>query len=690
MKKLITILCVIPLLVYGGNGELKRALEYFNAGHYDKALAIYSNESNLKETNLIRYAICLQETGHLDESENLYSAIYRDYSDVDSVRLLYSEVLLKNNAPEKALEVLSGCKVKSEKYNELFSSCNFSIKNKTLFSRAEIVETDVNPKGPLFGLAAYRDGFLTSVVKDGQYTVGYVDYYANEVHTIEPLKIFSTADFDGAIYVGNPSISDNGTLYFSASGSKDLYYNKNKTEKKGFNNKGENRLKLFTGEYSSDKISGSKALPFCINEYNYVSPFIVGDKLYFASDMLGGFGGYDLYVVQKLEKGWSAPKNLGNAINTPGDEMFPYVDGDDFYFSSTGHQGYGGADIFYSNGESKPINLGFGVNSSKDDFSFIKSVKDGEFFFISNRSNSYGLDQVFHVKSLTLSNVQVVSCIDKISNEVITIESIKRIDDNGSSFVQMSDENALLGTTFDTPLSGDYQYEFNSIGYQLVTVEGDVFDKSYALDQLLFTPNFSGRLFNSITGEVMAGAKIVAYDKEGNVLKSTVSDINGDWYLAAPDEAGVIIVIENENFQSDTLIASEWVGKKGMNHIQPSAEKGTKIEIRNIYFEYGKALITPESYYILDNILNFLNSNPGVIIELSAHTDSRGSNNANLGLSQKRAQTAFDYLVARGIDKSRLVAKGYGETMPVNKCLDNVECNEEEHQLNRRVEMKVL
>jgi outer membrane protein OmpA-like peptidoglycan-associated protein len=128
----------------------------------------------------------------------------------------------------------------------------------------------------------------------------------------------------------------------------------------------------------------------------------------------------------------------------------------------------------------------------------------------------------------------------------------------------------------------------------------------------------------------------------------------------------------------------------GELQMEPAIAKNTVIKIPNIYFDYDKATLRPESFKVLAQIIDFLNDNPSIRVEMSAHTDARGSDPYNLKLSQKRAESTVKYLIEHGIDAKRLVPKGYGETKILNQCKNGVKCSEEDHEFNRRVEMKVL
>jgi len=128
----------------------------------------------------------------------------------------------------------------------------------------------------------------------------------------------------------------------------------------------------------------------------------------------------------------------------------------------------------------------------------------------------------------------------------------------------------------------------------------------------------------------------------------------------------------------------------GLESLLLRAVKNTVIKIPNIYFDYDKASIRDESIPVLKNIVTYLNDNPNIRVELSAHTDARGSDWYNLKLSDRRAQSTVKYLVDAGIDKSRLIPKGYGEKKILNQCKNGVTCKDEGHEFNRRVELKVL
>lgn len=342
--------------------------------------------------------------------------------------------------------------------------------------------------------------------------------------------------------------------------------------------------------------------------------------LYYASDMPGGQGGVDIWYSELQSDGtWSAPQNAGNQINTTGDEMFPAVEGDDLYFSSTGHIGMGGLDIFRVKGAkssfSKPINMGYPVNSASDDFAFVNSMDDDNHtmgYLSSNRLGGVGSDDIY---SFTLTK-------PRLNIELITIVKDKK------------------------------------------------------------------------TGDILVQSVVMLYDQK-NVVARGSTDNNGSINFDLDKGIAYKVYGEKEGYMADSALVSAVFPKQDTTirvtlNLQPVNKVGEKFVLENIYYDFDKHNIRPDAALILDKLVATMRNNPTLKIELSSHTDSRGSDSYNMKLSQKRAQSAVDYIVSKGIDRERMVAKGYGETRLVNQCANGVKCTPEEHQANRRTEVEVL
>jgi len=382
------------------------------------------------------------------------------------------------------------------------------------------------------------------------------------------------------------------------------------------------RLEIYVADYNND--SWTHIRPFQYNnadEYSVGHPALspCGKMLYFASDMPGGFGGTDIYFSLLNDDGsWSKPQNAGGIINTEGKEVFPYVaENGHLFFSSNGHPGMGGLDIFEAVGSKNkwayPQNLKHPFNSPKDDFSIVFTKEHKMGYLSSDREGGKGGDDIYRFELLPPRNLTIVT---------VTKEKIDA-------------EKAL-------PLGN-------------VTLE--YLNKSNNTTET-FTTNAEGK--HIISGNCNEELKITA-ERYGFLTDYKVINTTCVSYL---DTMFVELIL-------DKII----IGK-------PYA-------IKNIFYNFDKHYIRDDAKPELDNIVNIMLENPKINIELGSHTDSRGTHAYNNWLSQKRAESAVAYIVSRGIDPSRITAKGYGETELVNACADGVKCSDEAHQMNRRTEFRI-
>ena len=345
-------------------------------------------------------------------------------------------------------------------------------------------------------------------------------------------------------------------------------------------------VEIFTSQRSEAKWSAPVKLEITADTLSaYGDPAVSpdGNWLYFSSDMPGGQGGKDLWRINLKERVGSL-ENLGDVINTPGDERFPYVRSDSvLYFSSNGLAGMGGLDIYRAtltpSGGWNVENMGWPMNSSYDDFGI--TFGDGESgFFSSNRNDARGYDHIYSfVKpelKITISGYVLDRDEEPVPNAVIRI-----VGDDGSN-------QKAIGKT-------DGTFQFN--------------------------------LQRGVKYVMMAGAK---------------------GYMNGKQEFVSDMAEEDAEYAVDFILAAM---------TKPQV-------IENIFYDFDKATLRPESKTALDSMVMILKDNPQIVIEMASHTDRWGNDNYNLKLSDRRAQSVVDYLIAAGIDPSRLRPKGYGETRP--------------------------
>ena len=388
-----------------------------------------------------------------------------------------------------------------------------------------------------------------------------------------------------------------------------------------------------------------------------------GQWLYFCSNMPGGLGGYDIWRIRLTTSGVGGVENLGAPINTPGNEMFPtFRPNGDLYFSSDGHEGMGGLDIY------------------------IAKIISNEELEISNYDNPASPDNT--VESNHNSSFLISNSLFKISHPGYPLNS--QGDDFGMTFEGLKNQGFFSSNRGDGK-GWDHIYSFYNPEI-IQTVTGWVYEQDgYELPQ--------GQVY-------MVG-------NDGTNMKLSVK---GDGSFTQEIKAGVDYVFLGTckgflNHQEQLRV--EPVTKSEEYTLQfPLASITAPVLIDNIFYDFDKATLRPESTEALDQLVKLLNENPHVTIELSAHTDYKGSNEYNERLSQRRAESVVKYLIEHGIASDRLTPKGYGEEKPKTirrkltekypflkendvlteefvKTLDE-EQQEQCNQLNRRTEFRVL
>ena len=305
-----------------------------------------------------------------------------------------------------------------------------------------------------------------------------------------------------------------------------------------------------------------------------------GEWLYFVSDMPGGIGGFDIWRCKLLGKDLGAPENLGEPINTPGDEMFPtFRPNGDLYFSSDGHPGLGGLDIFVFK-DGKVEHLGFPMNSQGDDFGMTFEGKRNQGYFCSNRGDTRGYDHIY-----SFFNPEIVQ-----------------------------------------------------------TVKGWVYEQD---------------------GYELTAAQVYMVGDDGTNLKLSVRGDGSFTQEIKPNVDYVLLATCKGYLNHQEQLRVEPVTKSEEYVLQfPLANISAPVLIDNIFYDFDKATLRPESATALDELIQLLNENPNITIELSAHTDYKGSDQYNEGLSQRRAESVVNYLIEHGITSDRLMPKGYGEGKP--------------------------
>ena len=373
-----------------------------------------------------------------------------------------------------------------------------------------------------------------------------------------------------------------------------------------------------------------------------------GKILYFVSDRKEGFGGHDIYYSVINEKGkFEKAVNIGSAINTEYDEdgVFMMPDGKTMYFSSRGHGGIGGYDVFKTtleNGQwSKPVNVGIPINTPDNDVFFVLSANGRHAYYGSASQKGYGGQDIYRITILGPEKQPLCNTEDQLlamaANPISNLKTEGAVDAKGPKMA------LLKGVITDAKTNAVLEASIDLIDNEKNQVLATFKSNSSTGRYLVTLP--AGRNYG------------IAVRKEGYLFHSEnfIIDINADYVEYVKDVA------------------------------LKKVEIGSVIVLRNIFFDFDKATIRPESANELDRLIKLLTENPTLKIELGSHTDSKGSDEYNMKLSDSRSQSVVSYLISKGIGADRLVAKGYGETKPID-----TNDTDEGRQNNRRTEFKIL
>lgn len=553
----------------------------------------------------------------------------------------------------------------------------------------------------------------TYTTSNDSYTVGYYAHTFKQdksaINTAEP------APFDSKI---NTKFHD-GPATFNKEQTMIIFtrnnYNKWFPKK---DDKNVTRLKLYISFKDEKTGQWGKVteFPFNSDAYSVGHPALShdGKTLYFSSDMPGGKGGSDLYKSTFKNGKWSKPVNLGSKINTPGNELFPYVDEKDvLYFSSNGHPGLGGLDLFKFD-KDEVTHLNYPISSKKDDFGIVLWDKGKKGFLSSNRDFG-GFDDDIYMFTAVNSIMLEGTIRDKVTLRELPGATISLMDNSGKLIASTQADSA-----------GQYQLELDfDEYYQISAARRNYFDTTEAFTTVnirdkevrhdLYMWNkidvaLVGLVTDRETGEPIDSVHVIIKEKNTNKELFSLHTLSNGVFremleeLRMKDSIAFNIYLAKPNYLARNIPFSSVVADtvvnlhKRLDLVMDKIKVGTDIgkifNLNPIYFDLGKWDIREDAAAELDKMVEVMNENKGIVIELGAHTDCRGSASSNLSLSDKRAKASAEYIVSKGISEDRIYGKGYGESRLINHCgcegSKVVRCSEDEHALNRRTEFVVV
>ncbi|MCB0594609.1 MAG: OmpA family protein [Lewinellaceae bacterium] len=590
-----------------------------------------------------------QRLNKSDQSIRWYQIAYDNQFGVDALKE-YAYALKRAERYEEAMRAFKdlGIEIGSPyEYRREISACQIALGWKALPPEYEVEVLSFNTGNADYSPVVYKDNQLVissdRSASEGDDTYNWTGNAFSDLFLVD-LKSNSVTGFDNNLNTEN----NEGTVAFNKDYS-EVYFTRCYS-----NIKYEDAYcKLMASEGNGNSWSVPQPLPFIEEGVNYVHPSLSadGNTLYFSSDHPDGWGGYDIYFAERQGDGaWGLPQLLSRSVNTPGDEKFPFIDGDTLYFASDSHTGMGGLDIFrsymLSNGSWAPAyNLKAPINSGGDDFGYVidynapkpKGVLQVG-YFTSTREDGIGGDDIYRFTKVIPPEPPVVEVPEEIE-------------------------------------------------YKLI-LEGYVLEKIYNNPT---DPNSKVLGRKPLPGSEVA----IRFNKQKETV--TVGE-DGMFRLELEENTDYGFLASRENYlNNDAAFSTVGIGRDPNNPVQTFEIEivldkiflDKEITLENIYYDFDKWDIRNDAKPTLDELTRNLKLNPDIRIQLGSHTDCRGTTRYNEDLSQKRAQSAVDYLIANGIDPSRLVARGYGESQPEVDCLC-ARCTEDEHQANRRTTFKII
>lgn len=509
-----------------------------------------------------------------------------------------------------------------------------------------------------------------------------------------------------------------------------IYFSSNNLNHKNKPTNGIVRIKIYRGKWDGRKIRGIEELNFNGNDFSCAHPSVNADGslLYFSSDRPGGFGGTDLYCVPIHADGSPGTvQNLGNEVNTPGNEYFPFVHQKEriLFFSSDGHLGFGGLDNFYCKLDHSlkafgVHNLGKGINSSQDDFAFVVNEDQTKGFFSSNRYGGTGGDDIY--RFIQRSPIRTFSEVKGVITDANTGLPLKNV------MVLAKDKNGYILDSIYTFADGTYTLKLDEsnkdfilqsskIGYLESETDVSLISQDTIMPDLQVTPIpayfVTGIIQDADSKSACEGVKVTVKDRKTGGIYTAISDSSGMFRTEVIPEfnygdlAKLEVMLEKSGYVTITKTVEQNLGFSNeifltgeqtvqLNKIVVGKTNLAEVLVLNpIYFDYRKWAIRSDAALELDKIIRIMQDNPTMIIELASHTDTRGETKENQVLAQKRAEASAAYIVSKGIASNRIRAKGYGEGQPkVSDAAIKAEPKWEEqehlHQLNRRTEFIIV
>ncbi|SDJ40003.1 WD40-like Beta Propeller Repeat [Flavobacterium glycines] len=704
MKRIYLLLIVFSIqFTQAQSQDLKRAKRLFDRTYYSEAIPLYESiiTTNRSFEVVKNLADSYYNTNNYANAQRQYRLLISRFPEAATAEYYfkYSQTLKASGNYEEANKVLRDyfLSTKNQKAIENLDKDNLVLENiSALGNRYNIKNMTINTSNSEFGAVTYGHELIFSAVNNRPNIFGKVYKWNNESYLdlmsvslknpkIDSIKNFSV-ELNTPLHEANAVFTKDGkTVYFTRNNSKD-----------GIRVKNENKvstLQIFRAELVDGKWRNITALPFNSDNYSVEHPALSNDgkTLYFASDMPGSLGSFDIYSVSILGSDYGTPKNLGPTINTDKKEQFPFVSKDNkLYFSSNGHAGYGFLDVFVSEirkGEfTTPLNVGLPINSGYDDFSFVIDSDTQQGYFASNRKGGKGADDIYEINEI--QPLLVENCMQYIAGVITDVDSKLPL---AQTKVILQDANKKEVQSVITSIDGSFSFSVDCEKSYTVYAS-----KNQYTDASKFLKLYKDRKKTNDASMALKSKEVIKKE-ELAVIEQKKKEAA---LLVEKQKKEAAILVEKAKIEKEKAakkaIADAEIKKQEKIATIVAAEKDIVkdkdrllIKTDPIYFDYDLWYIRKESKPILNRVIELMKKYPEMVVEIGSHTDNRGNAKYNLDLSSKRAASTREYFISQGIPAKRIFAKGYGETVQIVKCEPSESCNEEQHELNRRSEFVI-
>ena len=626
-KTLLFITLMSSLCLTAQNKDTKKADKHFARFEFVKAAESYNDLVEDGKADAYVYGQLAESYYNIfnTEAAERWYAKALETSEKPEMVYKYSQMLKANGkyeASNQQMEKFASMRPADNRAIAFRKNPNYLPKILEQGKKFNVQNADFNSTQSDFG-GTMHDGklYITSGRNDSRKTYGWNDQPFLDIYTIVKNSdstyqeaTLANDKINTRFHEGLVSFTPDGkTMYFSRESYFEKDYQKDSLSSTRFS-----QLYLFKATKLGDDWDMVENLAINSQNYSVKNPSVSpdGQTLYFASNMPGGFGDFDIYKAAINADGTlGTPENLGQKVNTEGQEMFPYISSNNtLYFSSNGHLGLGGLDVFYTkdiDGKLAPArNVGIPINSNADDFAFIMDEEAGQGFVSSNREGGKGSDDIYEFKKL----------------------------------------------------------------------------------QPLFDVLISATVLDDKTREPISGASVTLFDEEGNKVVSKLTNEDGiaEFIVEAEKDSELEVVMDG--FDSKKVPVEGTTEEE--NNIQVSLDPievlitPVNIVLAPIFFEFDQSNITAQAAFELDKLVQIMTKYPELVIHATSHTDARGPEAYNAGLSERRAKTTVQYVISQGIDESRISGTGKGESEPKIDC--SAGCTKEQHAENRRSEFLIV